>query len=200
MNIYERLNVFKKLAAKTSTEVRSPTSTEAYTADNFTATITGGAGEGDTSVTIYLTPPTTDSKTNKNVPNVSPKKSMLDFDMFERLAAKKSEVETIRLGKFAALKEKVDRYIFQIERWLGFLSDISKESVEGLVSLRSKYTETFDPELEHTIIKQLPKLEKDVITSAKQIQNIKFRINDFLKAVQNNTPIVPTAPNSKEQI
>ena len=40
----------------TSTEVRSPTSTstEAYTADNFTATVTGGAGEGaTTSVNIY---------------------------------------------------------------------------------------------------------------------------------------------------
>ena len=39
----------------TSTEVRSPTSTstEAYTADNFTATVTGGAGAGATSVNIY---------------------------------------------------------------------------------------------------------------------------------------------------
>jgi hypothetical protein len=41
----------------TSTEVRSPTSTstEAYTADNFTSTVTGGAGAGATSV--YITPP-----------------------------------------------------------------------------------------------------------------------------------------------
>jgi len=40
----------------TSTEVRSPTntSTEAYTADNFTATVTGGAGDGSsTTVNIY---------------------------------------------------------------------------------------------------------------------------------------------------
>ena len=40
----------------TSTEVRSPTntSTEAYTADNFTATVTGGAGAGaNTTVNIY---------------------------------------------------------------------------------------------------------------------------------------------------
>ena len=39
----------------TSTEVRSPTntSTEAYTADNFTATVTGGAGAGATTVNIY---------------------------------------------------------------------------------------------------------------------------------------------------
>jgi hypothetical protein len=40
----------------TSTEVRSPTntSTEAYTADNFTATVTGGAGAGaTTTVNIY---------------------------------------------------------------------------------------------------------------------------------------------------
>ena len=39
----------------TSTEVRSPTntSTEAYTADNFTVTVTGGAGSGDTTVNIY---------------------------------------------------------------------------------------------------------------------------------------------------
>src|ERR1019366_7180608 len=51
----------------TSTEVRSPTSTstEAYTADNFTATVTGGAGDGaNTTVNIYLTPPTNTSKTN----------------------------------------------------------------------------------------------------------------------------------------
>jgi hypothetical protein len=44
----------------TSTEVRSPTSTstEAFTADNFTATVTGGAGAGaTTSVNIYFTPP-----------------------------------------------------------------------------------------------------------------------------------------------
>jgi outer membrane biosynthesis protein TonB len=45
----------------TSSDVRSPTrtstSTEAYTADNFTATVTGGAGEGDTSVTITPTDP-----------------------------------------------------------------------------------------------------------------------------------------------
>ena len=42
----------------TSTEVRSPTntSTEAYTADNFTATVTGGAGAGaTTTVNIYPT-------------------------------------------------------------------------------------------------------------------------------------------------
>ena len=54
----------------TSTEVRSPTSTstEAYTADNFTATVTGGAGDGaNTTVNIYLTPPTT-QKINPNIP------------------------------------------------------------------------------------------------------------------------------------
>jgi len=40
---------------RTSTEVRSPTntSTEAYTAGNFTATVTGGAGAGATTVNIY---------------------------------------------------------------------------------------------------------------------------------------------------
>jgi hypothetical protein len=53
----------------TSTEVRSPTSTstEAYTADNFTATVTGGAGAGaNTTVNIYVQPPT--KTTNNNVP------------------------------------------------------------------------------------------------------------------------------------
>lgn len=44
----------------TSTEVRSPTSTstEAFTADNFTATVTGGAGAGaNTTVNINFSPP-----------------------------------------------------------------------------------------------------------------------------------------------
>jgi hypothetical protein len=42
----------------TRTEVRSPTSTstEAYTRGNFTSTVTGGAGSGDTIVNIYATP------------------------------------------------------------------------------------------------------------------------------------------------
>lgn len=45
-----------KSPTATSTEVRSPTSTstEAYTAGNFTATVTGGAGAGATSVSINL--------------------------------------------------------------------------------------------------------------------------------------------------
>jgi hypothetical protein len=68
----------------TSTEVRSPTSTstEAYTADNFTATVTGGAGDGAcTTVNIYLTPPTT-PKTNKNVPHdMNDKKSSMNYLM-----------------------------------------------------------------------------------------------------------------------
>jgi hypothetical protein len=68
----------------TSTEVRSPTSTstEAYTADNFTATVTGGAGDGaNTTVNIYLTPPTT-PKTNPNVPQVSKdKKAAMNYLM-----------------------------------------------------------------------------------------------------------------------
>ncbi|HEY5268440.1 MAG TPA: hypothetical protein VII94_04895 [Candidatus Saccharimonadales bacterium] len=57
-----------KSPTSTSTEVRSPTSTstEAYTADNFTATVTGGAGEGDTTVNIV---PTTPSKSKSNTTN-----------------------------------------------------------------------------------------------------------------------------------
>jgi hypothetical protein len=66
----------------TSTEVRSPTSTstEAYTADNFTATVTGGAGDGaNTTVNIYLTPPTT-PKINPNIPNVpKEKKAFMNY-------------------------------------------------------------------------------------------------------------------------
>lgn len=68
----------------TSTEVRSPTSTstEAYTADNFTATVTGGAGAGaNTTVNIYLAPPTT-SKINPNVPHTTKdKKASLKYLM-----------------------------------------------------------------------------------------------------------------------
>jgi hypothetical protein len=70
----------------TSTEVRSPTSTstEAYTADNFTATVTGGAGDGaNTTVNIYLTPPTT-PKINPNVPQVSKdKKAAINYLMLK---------------------------------------------------------------------------------------------------------------------
>ena len=62
----------------TSTEVRSPTSTstEAYTADNFTATVTGGAGAGATTVNIYPgAVPAPSAKTNPNVPDVSKQSS-----------------------------------------------------------------------------------------------------------------------------
>jgi len=43
-------------STSTSTEVRSPTSTstQAYTAGNFTVTVTGGAGAGDTTVVIEV--------------------------------------------------------------------------------------------------------------------------------------------------
>jgi len=54
----------------TSTEVRSPTSTstDAYTSDNFTATVTGGAGAGaTTSVNIYVTPSGREMPVRKDV-------------------------------------------------------------------------------------------------------------------------------------
>ena len=67
----------------TSTEVRSPTSTstEAYTADNFTATVTGGAGAGaNTTVNIYVAPPTP----KNNIPKKDALLKMLETKYSDR--------------------------------------------------------------------------------------------------------------------
>jgi hypothetical protein len=60
-NAYRRLKKSVRKDTSTSSDVRSPTetstSTEAYTAGNFTSTVTGGAGDGDTTVNIYVGEP-----------------------------------------------------------------------------------------------------------------------------------------------
>jgi len=59
-------------STRTSTEVTSPTSTstKAYTAGNFTSTVTGGAGAGATTVNIYPAK-TGDSKPSEEAEDVT---------------------------------------------------------------------------------------------------------------------------------
>jgi len=83
---------------RTATEVRSPTSTstDAYTQGNFTATVTGGAGSGATTVNIFPTPLpyTRDSRGRKQLA-----KTAMDVDTSGPTSDLVPRVDAINGGK-----------------------------------------------------------------------------------------------------
>ena len=99
---------------------------------------------------------------------------------------KKSDLET-NLTKQAALKEHIDSELDHLMKEAFLTKALATRTLEKLEKIKSTYTVEFDPELEHSIVENMPRMKEVASGSVAYIDDLHKRINELLKKVQDSS-------------
>ena len=97
---------------------------------------------------------------------------------------KKSDLE-IGLQKQGALKEHIDRDFNHLMKEAMVLGGMSRVLLQKLEKVKLTYTVEFDPELENTIVENMPRMKEVASRSIAYANDLSKKIDELLKRIES---------------